>query len=235
MTEDAETVTMKPVQLATGSEEDGPNLKRAFLVSVGMVALLWLIWMADVVFGLQSVRFGVYPRDIYGLSGILFAPLIHGSAAHLAANTPSLLVLCTTLLYGYPRAARIVLPVLYLGSGLGVWLFARESFHIGASGLTHGVMFFIFVIGILRRDRPAIALSLIVFFLFGGMIWSILPQQPQISFESHFFGAVIGVALAVILRNRDPKRPEKRYDWEDEPENAGGPYFGEEGKWTGRE
>ncbi len=162
-----------------------------------------------------------------GVPGLLFAPLIHGSWLHLIANTPALLVLGTALLYGYPRSVGIAAPVLYLGSGLGVWLFARESYHIGASGLTHGMMFFIFVIGILRRDRPAIALSLLVFFLYGGMVWSVLPQQPGISFESHFFGAVTGVTLAFLLRNRDPKRPEKRYDWEDEDgsETGDDPFF----------
>ncbi len=211
-----------------------PTLKQAFLASVGFVLLLWLIWFADAGFGLRLARFGVYPRDSTGLTGILFGPLIHGSATHLVANTPSLLVLCTAVLYGYPRSVKIALPILYIGSGFGVWLFARESFHIGASGLTHGMMFFVFVIGILRRDRPAIALSLIVFFLYGGMIWSILPQEAHISFESHFFGAVIGVALAVLLRNRDPRRPEKRYDWEDEPENEENPFFNGEEKWSER-
>lgn len=204
-----------------------PSLKRAFATAAAFVALLWLIWFADAGLGLHLVRFGVYPGALDGFAGILFAPLIHGSWLHLIANTPALLVLSTTLLYGYPRSAKIALPILYLGPGLGVWLFARESYHIGASGLTHGMMFFIFVIGILRRDRPAVALSLLVFFLYGGMVWSVLPQQPGISFESHFFGAVTGVALAFLLRNRDPKRPEKRYDWEDEdgPETSDDPFL----------
>ncbi len=204
-----------------------PSLRRAFATAAAFVALLWLIWFADAGLGLHLVRFGVYPGALDGLAGILFAPLIHGSWLHLIANTPALLVLSTTLLYGYPRSARIALPILYLGPGLGVWLFARESYHIGASGLTHGMMFFIFMIGILRRDRPAIALSLLVFFLYGGMVWSVFPQQPGISFESHFFGAVTGLALAFLLRNRDPKRPVKRYDWEDEDgsEIGDGPFF----------
>lgn len=201
------------------ADADNRRLKQAAWISLSLLALLWLIWIADALFALQLVRFGVYPRDLMGLRGILFAPLIHGSAAHLLANTPSFFVLCTALLYGYPRSARIVLAVLYLGSGLGVWLFARESFHIGASGITHGLMFFIFVIGVLRRDRLAIVLSLIVFFLYGGMIWGVLPQQPHVSFESHFFGAVTGVALALLLRNRDPKQAVKRYDWEGEEDS----------------
>ncbi len=180
---------------------------------------------------LGLVRFGVYPRDVGGASGILTGPLIHGSFYHLMANTPPLLVLGSILIYGYPRAAPILWPVLYLGSGLGIWLFARESFHIGASGLTHGILFFVFVIGILRRDRPAIALSLVVFFLYGGMIWGVLPQKPGISFESHLFGALIGVVMAFLLRNRDPRWPEKRYDWEDDRDAGDFEPNGQENAW----
>ena len=106
--------------------------------------------------------------------------------------------------------------LVYIGSGIGVWLFARHSYHFGASGLTHGMMFFIFTTGILRADRLSIALSMIVFFLFGGMVWTIFPQEPGISYESHFFGAVCGVLAAFLFRDRDPRPPEKKYSWEDE-------------------
>jgi membrane associated rhomboid family serine protease len=126
------------------------------------------------------------------------------------------IILATALLYGYPRSAKAVLAAVYLGSGLGVWLFAREAYHIGASGLTFGVMFFLFVVGALRWDKRAIALSMIVFFLYGSMIWGIFPLEPGISFESHFFGAIIGVVLAIVLKNRDPAPLEKTYSWEDE-------------------
>jgi membrane associated rhomboid family serine protease len=92
--------------------------------------------------------------------------LIHGSWNHLVANSTALLILATTLLYGYPRSAIPVMILVYIGSGIGVWLLARDSFHFGASGLTHGVMFFVFTAGILRRDKLSIALSMIVFFLY---------------------------------------------------------------------
>jgi membrane associated rhomboid family serine protease len=105
----------------------------------------------------------------------------------------------------------------WLGSGLGVWLFARGSYHIGASGLAHGLMFFVFVSGILRRDRLSIALSLIVFLLYGGMVATIFPQQPGISYESHFSGALMGIITAFLFRRRDPAPPEKTYDWERTP------------------
>lgn len=193
------------------------SLKGAAIAVGAFISLLWIILLGDMIFSLELYRYGVYPRELNGLWGILSAPLIHSSWSHLLANTPSLFILGTLLLYAYPKSTKIVLPLIYLGSGLGVWLFARSSFHLGASGLTHGLMFFLFVIGVLRRDKQSIALSLIVFFLYGGMIWGIFPQAPGISFESHFFGAAMGVILAVLLRNYEPLPPEKKYDWEDEP------------------
>jgi membrane associated rhomboid family serine protease len=192
------------------------RLKYSILIVTGFIALLWAIELLDRNLGLQLYRLGVYPGELHGLWGILYAPLIHGSWNHLASNSFALLILGTALLYGYPRTAKPVLALVYIGSGIGVWLFARSSFHFGASGLTHGMMFFIFTTGILRRDKLSIALSMIVFFLYGGMVWSIFPQEPNISYESHFFGAISGVVAAFLFRDRDPIPPVKTYDWENE-------------------
>jgi len=182
------------------------------------VILLWLIQITNALFGLDIVRFGIYPREILGLRGILFAPLIHGSFTHVFSNTLPLLILGTAMLLGYPRSSKYVFPVIYFGVGLMVWLFGRESFHVGASGINFGLFTFVFVIGALRWDKRAIALSCLVFFMYGSMIWGIFPTEPSVSFESHFFGAVIGVLCAIIFRNFDTKPPEKHYDWEDEVE-----------------
>ena len=197
-----------------------PDFKRTLAAVTLFVLLLWIIELLDRSLDLQLHHLGVYPREPAGLWGILYAPLIHGSWGHLLSNSFALLILGVTLLYGYPRAARPVLLFVYLCSGAGVWLFARSSFHFGASGLTHGVMFFIFTSGILRRDRLSVALSMIVFFIYGGMIWSIFPQEPGISYESHFFGALSGLLAAFLFRDRDPPVPEKKYDWEDGDSNA---------------
>jgi membrane associated rhomboid family serine protease len=194
------------------------TLKEITLIVTAFISLLWIIKLFEVTFSVDLSHYSLYPRDLYGFFGILFAPLLHGSWTHLLANTSALFVLGTLLLYVYPKSTKMALLLIYLGSGLGVWLFARSSFHLGASGLTHGLMFFLFVIGILRRNKQSIALSLIVFFMYGGMIWGIFPQAPGISFESHFFGAVMGVIAAIFLRNYDPLPPEKRYDWEEEDE-----------------
>jgi membrane associated rhomboid family serine protease len=193
-----------------------PSFRSSALTALAFIAMLWLFEVLDRALDLQLFRLGVYPHSLHGLYGILFAPLIHGSWTHLLSNSFALLVLLTALLFGYPRSARPALLLIYLGSGLGVWLFARENYHFGASGLTHGMMFYVFTSGILRRDRRSIALSLIVFFIYGGMIWSIFPQEPRISYESHFFGALCGVLAAFLFARRDPPPAGKHYDWEDE-------------------
>ena len=182
------------------------------------MVFLWLIQIISTLFGADIIRYGIYPREIIGLRGVLFGPLIHGSFTHIFSNTLPLLVLGTTLLLGYPRSSKFVFPIIYLGGGLLVWMFGRPYFHIGASGINLGLLTFVFVIGILRWDRRAIALSCLVFFMYGSMIWGIFPTEERISFESHFFGAVVGLACAILFRNYDSKLPEKRYDWEDETE-----------------
>jgi membrane associated rhomboid family serine protease len=193
-----------------------PGFRHAAMVTAGFVLLLWLIELLDLLFGLDLARLGVYPREPLGLTGILAAPLVHGSWLHLVSNSFALLVLGSVLLYGYPRTALPLVVLTWLGSGLGVWLFGRASYHFGASGLTHGLMFFIFVSGILRHDRLSIALSMIVFFLYGGMVWTVFPTEPGVSFESHFFGALMGLVGAFLFFGRDPLPPEKHYDWEGE-------------------
>ena len=200
----------------THASDDVWRLQRSFLLTAAFVILLWFIEGAELLFGLDLTYLGVFPRELHGLIGIPLAPLVHGSLSHLFANSPPLLLLGTLILYGYPRSAKIVIPSVYLGSGLGVWLFARSAYHIGASGLVFGLLSFLLVIGILRWDKRAIALSLAVSFLYGSLLWGIFPGQPEISFEAHAAGAAIGLLLAFSLKQFDPPPPQKRYSWEDE-------------------
>lgn len=195
---------------------DTQRLRIAFAVTVAFALLLWVVKLIEVSGGFDFSRFGIYPQSVDGLVGILCAPFIHASFAHLFANTAPLIVIGSMLLYGYPRSVKVLLPAVYLGGGAGVWLFARESYHIGASGLVFGMLFFVLTIGVLRWDRRAIALSLVVFLLYGGMVWGILPVAEEISFESHLSGALIGMVLAFLLRHRDPEPPRKQYSWERE-------------------
>ena len=204
------------VQYRPDTTTDILRLRIAFAISLSFALLLWAVKLVEYFGVLDFTRFGIYPRRADGLAGVLFSPFIHGSFVHLFANTTPIIVIGTMLLYGYPRATKVLLPIVYLGSGVAVWLFAREAYHIGASGLAFGMLFFVLTVGILRWDRRAIALSLVVFFLYGGMIWGVLPVARDVSFESHMSGALIGIVLAFLLKHCDPEPPRKQYSWEQE-------------------
>lgn len=198
---------------------DRRRLRTAAKASVYFVALL------SAVFGLQAMgdwsRYAVRPLDAAGLLGVLTAPLLHGSPSHLVANASALLVLGTLALVVYPRATLRALPLIWLGSGLGAWLLGDPgSRHLGASGLTHGLMFLVFVLGLLRRDRPSIAAGMIAFLFYGGMLLTVLPQDPGVSWQSHLGGALGGVISAWLLRRADPQAPRRRYSWELEEDEA---------------
>ena len=205
----------------TGSERSRANFRLAVKMALGFVALIWVIQLLDWALDLEPADFGVRPRQLAGLPGIFFAPLVHGGFAHLLANSPPLLVLGTAMLYLYPSAALRVLPAVYLGTGVAVWLFARGSAHVGASGLIYGLVSYIFVAGLIRRDRRAIAASLLVCFMYGALIWGLLPIEPGVSWETHLAAALIGIMLAIALRRRDIP-PRVRYTWENEEDNDPG-------------
>lgn len=202
-----------------GSEDSHARFRAAALVSVMFVAALAVVHFASWALGLELQRFGIHPRDVAGLAGIVVAPLLHGDVAHLASNALPLLLAGTALLYLYPDSSRYVLPAVYLGPGILVWLFARDSIHIGASGLVYGILAYVFVGGILRRDRRAWAASVLVAFLYGTLVWGVLPIRVGVSWETHLAAAAIGVVLAVALRRRDVP-PRKRYSWELEEEEG---------------
>lgn len=203
------------------------RLRKSLMLAASFAATLWLIKLFEFIAGINFIGLGILPRHASGLLGILFAPLIHTSWLHLAANTGPVFILGSTLLYGYPKSARYVIPVIYLGTGLIVWLFARPHYHIGASGLTFGMLFFITVIGLLRWDKQAIALALVSFFLYGGMIGGLFPDSERISYETHIAAACLGIILAFVLKNHDPPPPRKVYSWELEGEEDDGIDWGE--------
>ncbi|TMH29212.1 MAG: rhomboid family intramembrane serine protease [Betaproteobacteria bacterium] len=193
------------------------HFRLAVRIAFGFVALLWIIFLMNWALDLDPESSGIRPRQWAGLPGIVFAPLVHGGFDHLIANSPPLLVLITAMLFLYPNSTLRVLPAVWLGPGIVVWLFGRESVHFGASGLVYGLASYTFVAGLLRRDRRAIAASLVVWFMYGSLVWGVLPAPFGVSWETHLSAALIGVALALALRRLDVP-PRKRYGWEGEAE-----------------
>lgn len=204
----------------TRSQRSRANFRLALEIAIAFVGLLWVVQLVNAGLDVDPGYLGIRPRQWAGLAGILLAPLLHGSFGHLFANSPPLLVLGTALLHLYPRSSRTVLPAVYLGPGIAVWLFARDGVHIGASGLVYGLGAYVLLGGILRRDTRAIAASLLACFMYGELVWGVLPLEPGVSWETHLAAAIIGVALALSLRHLD-RPPARRYTWEDEPDVPG--------------
>jgi membrane associated rhomboid family serine protease len=193
------------------------NFRLAVKAAFAFVGALWVIALLG--WGLEMQRFGVRPREWLGLPGILLAPLLHANFAHLTSNSLPLLVLITAMLHLYPRASLKVFAAVYFGPGIAVWLFAPAGgIHVGASGLVYGLVAYIFVAGLIRRDRRAIAASLLVAFMYGTLVWGVFPIQVGVSWETHLAAAVIGVAMAIALRQLDVPPP-VRYAWEDEAQS----------------
>lgn len=164
---------------------------------------MWLVMLNSWFMGIDLVSVGLYPRSLSGLKGIITAPFIHSNLEHLSSNSFPLIFLGTMSFYFYPRISKRVLIFLVLMVGAMVWLFARPSFHIGASGIVYGLAAFIFFSGVFRKDIRSYALSLIILFLYGGIVEGLMPNQIGVSWESHLAGAVSGGILAYIYRNTD--------------------------------
>ena len=198
-------------------QTDRSRVRRALNASLAGVLLLWLSFAAQQGFDWRFLA--VIPQAAAGLIGLLTAPLLHGSVAHVLANTTALLLLGTLAGTAYPKASLRALPLLWLGSGLGAWLLGQPgSHHLGASGITHGLGFLVFVLGLLRRDRAAIAAGMIAFLFYGGMLMSVLPREAGVSWESHLGGALAGIVAALLFCRSDPLPPRHKYSWELEEE-----------------
>jgi membrane associated rhomboid family serine protease len=205
----------KPDPDYTSSPRAARNFALAARIAIAVTAVIWFIWLSDAYLGLGLNRYGLRPRDVEGLIGILTAPLLHGDLEHVFSNTLPLLISLTAVLYLYPNSAVRVIPMVWLGSGLLGWCIGRPAIHIGASGFVYGLLAFVFLSGMFRQDLRSMGVSLAVWFLYGSMIWGVLPIRPQMSWELHLSGAILGVVMAVLYRNWD-RVPLKRYDWEDD-------------------
>lgn len=167
------------------------------VVPIRMVFLMWLSFVMEFVYGFPLSAFGILPREPLGLIGIFTAPLLHGSLNHIISNTVPLLFLGVVLFYFYRNIASSVFLKCYFITNILVWLFARTYIHIGSSGVVYGIAFFLIFLGIFRRDFMSLLISIVVMLLYGWVFYGLLPSDPQISFESHIAGAIVGTANAI--------------------------------------
>jgi membrane associated rhomboid family serine protease len=203
-------------------DSERKRLVKSFVLPGLFIFILWVIKAVEVIGDFSLGFLGVYPLKAHGLIGIVTAPLIHSDFSHLFANSVPLLVLGAALVYFYREIAIKVFALMYLMVGIWVWVFAREAYHIGASGVVYGLASFIFLSGLIRRNKRLIALAMVVAFLYGSFVWGVFPEffpEQNISWESHMMGIVAGMILAVYYRKEGPQR--EKYSWEIEEELYG--------------
>ncbi len=174
--------------------------------------MIWSVKISEILLDIDLAYLGIFPLKAKGLIGIMTAPLIHSDFEHLIANSIPILILGTGLFYFYNKIAYKVFFLSYLIANIWIWFGARQAYHIGASGLVYSFASFLFFSGVFSRNIRLVAISLLVVFLYGSMIWGVLPIQPHISWESHLMGAIAGMVLAVYYRKDGPGR--KIYSWE---------------------
>ncbi len=182
-----------------------------------LVFFMWLTRIIELLFEIDLVHLGIYPLTLKGLPGILFSPFIHEDFRHLFNNSLPVLMLSVALFYFYSEIAFRIFSLTYILTGVLVWLGGRGAWHIGASGLVYGLASFLFFSGIIRKYYRLTALSLLIVFIYGEMVWGLFPGiYENISWESHMLGFVSGIFLALLYRNEGPQRPV--YDWMEEEE-----------------
>ncbi len=173
---------------------------------------MWAVKLIELQFEFSSIKFGVFPQTLKGLRGILFSPFIHKDFTHLFNNSYPILILGGLLFSIYKRIAFQIFIWLFFISGFWLWIIGRPSFHIGASGIVYALASFLFVSGIIRKNPSLAAISLLVTFLYGSLIWGIIPTKEIVSWEAHLSGFVAGVLVAIFYRHEGPQR--KKYQWE---------------------
>ena len=190
------------------------NLKisgNIFIVPIAFIVAIWFIYWLEIHFSFNFNKYGVYPRTLKGFRGVFFTHFIHSNTNHLFNNSIPLFVLLCSLFYFYKDLAYKVLFYGGFFAGLITWVIARDSYHIGASGIVYLLFSFVFFSGIIRKHFRLVALSLIIIFLYGSMIWYVLPIKDGMSWEGHLSGFLVGFIFAIIYRKKGIVRKEHQF------------------------
>jgi membrane associated rhomboid family serine protease len=181
------------------------------------VVLIWLVQVTQAFLQQDWGYYSLHPRHFSGLLGIITAPLLHAGWQHLIGNTIPLIVLGFLLFNSYKTIAGKIFWLSYLLNGILLWFFARDAFHLGASGVVYALASFLLFSGLIRRHPQLAMISFLVIFLYGSMVWGVFPFDPQVSWEAHLYGGLTGLILAIVYRKEGPQ-PRKFF--EDEKEEA---------------
>ncbi|MBI1307910.1 MAG: rhomboid family intramembrane serine protease [Bacteroidetes bacterium] len=170
----------------------------------------WLSFFADQAYDYNLNSYGLQPHNITGLRGIIFMPFLHGSFTHLFSNTIPFLVSGAFIFHFFKQKSWLILAAIWIFSGLGIWIFGDpNSMHIGASGVDYGMVAFLLTSGIIRKNRALSGVALVLIFLYGSMVWGLMPQKiydgEKISWEGHLFGALVGILMALVYRKSGPE------------------------------
>lgn len=194
---------MSTADRPTTRRRDVPTWARRVIPVLVLVAVMWLAEIVDLVLPLSLDQFGIRPRDLGHLQGIVLSPFLHLGFGHLLANTVSLLVLGSLLALSTRHLWLVTGGVIVLG-GLGTWLLGGpNTVHIGASGVVYGYAAFLAVYGFVARRFGQALLGILVILVYGSMVWGVLPIREGVSWQGHLFGALAGVAMALWLGRRD--------------------------------
>lgn len=195
-------------------------MKKVFLKTIKLpvffVFVIWVVKILEFYFNFKLYEFGVFPREIKGLRGVLFAPFIHNDFTHLLNNSIPILVLGSLFIFFYKKLSFEIFLWLFFLSGVFLWGIGRQNYHIGASGIIYALSTFLFVSGIIKKDTRLASISLIIAFLYGSLIWGVFPTKENVSWEGHLSGLISGLIVAIFYRHEGPKR--KKYNWEIEEE-----------------
>ena len=192
------------------TRHDTLRMKLSAIFALMLLLVPYLVKLLEAGMGWDLSFLGVYPRQARGIAGIFTHPLIHADAGHLLANTPPLFFLSWCLFYFYRQIAASILACIWVGCGLITFLIGHPGWHVGASGVVYGLAFFLFFSGVLRRYVPLMAISLLVTFLYGSLVWNMFPQfaPTGTSWEGHLAGATAGIFCAFAFRKKGPQRPD---------------------------
>jgi len=202
----------------------------AVLASAFFLAAIWIVFLTDAFFGTHLKDYGLHPRTVEGLMGILTMHFLHADWNHIIHNSMAVAVLNTFLFYFYRKIAfDVVLWVSLVGAAF-VWVIGRESNHIGASLLLYGEFSFLFFSGLIRRDPLSMRVALLVALYYGSLVWYIFPIDQKVSFEGHLGGFLVGLVLAFVLRKKGPQKKVYRYEVEPELDDSNPFWLTEEQK-----